>query len=146
MGISIDSKNMELDCGYGGFIKFRNFISCCMDSYYKCNGELEEHYRELIQSSYLFNDKYIKEFFDKYDNETHIIQKKYKIPQYVLTFLYQADTNGSLSVAGTKKLYDIIKNSKTDMTFGYSDSEWTFEEFVKLLADCIENNVGLKWS
>jgi len=44
-------------------------------------------------------------------------------------------------VAGTKKLYDIIKNSKTDMTFGYSDSEWKFEEFVKLLADCIENNV-----
>ena len=142
MGVTIESKNKSIDMGYIGFRALRTTIAGLTEL------DIKKHYDDLTNGMHIFREEERKKFFQDYDEETEIIDKKYDYKyNKVLAFLYASDCNAELNVDVCKDLYEIIKDYNDDKVYGYSGREdcATFKDFKELVKDCIDNNSKMIW-
>ena len=141
MGITIESKNKEIDLGYGGFMNLRTKVA-------ELAGEdIGEHYRNLHKAP-MFGEEQRKEFFKKYDKKTAELDKKYNGEiNCILHFLYASDCEAEMPVDVCEKIYEVIKDYDDDLLYGYSGRAdcAMFKDFKELVKDCIDNKCSMEW-
>ena len=141
MGITIESKNKEIDLGYGGFMNLRTKVA-------ELAGEdIEEHYRNLHKAPIFGEDKR-KEFFKEYDKKIAELDEKYNGEMNcILHFLYASDCEAEMSVEVCQKIYDIIKDYDDEYIYGYSGRPdcAMFKDFKEIVKDCIDSDCSMKW-
>ena len=139
MGISITAvhSKYDFDMGYGGFFNLRRNIALALDK------DFGENYSNLAIC-------YTRSQFEENDRiAEYIINKKHLDEEYgdIINFLYQADTNGSISYKTCKKIYDLIK----DVDFGnkifryaaYAGND--YKEFKEFLLECYSHRRKMRW-
>ena len=141
MGITIESKNVSADLGFGGFSKFRQKVACL------CGEKFSEHYQKLNSTIFLIG-KERKDFFKKYDAETEALIKESIITAEIANFCYQSDCGGSISQNQAKQIYEVVKNYDDDLSYGYSGREdgTVFSDLKNIFEDCVKNGGEVKWS
>lgn len=140
MGVTIDSKNYSIDLGYFGFNRLRLKVAQLVDE------EIGVHYKKLAQTQNYFDEEREK-FFEKYNRDLNIILENKDISENILDFLYESDCNGTICAKGCEDLYEVIKDYDDDILYGYvghADCA-KFEDFKRIVKDCIENNYNLIW-
>lgn len=126
--------------GYGGFHNLRAKIAGLV-----CD-DLKEHYVYLDKGTWL-KDAERGVFYKEYNLKLDGIQKKYKIPNAVLVFLYASDCDGKLTPFKCKKLYELIKDYDDDILYGYCGRPdcAKFKDFKELVKDCVDNKCFMEW-
>ena len=142
MGITIQSKNREGDCGYGGFKSLRQKVADLTSP------EIGTFYRKLDDAP-LFGPERI-EFFEKYDKDLLFLNNKLrKEPKKlrILDFLYQSDGEGKAGVWTCRAIYEVIKDYDDDYCYGYAGRPdcMMWSDFKQMVQDCIETKTPLRW-
>ena len=108
MGITLKSKNLTVDMGYGGFKRFRDKVA-------SLSGEVfGKHYELLHEGTYLF-DKERESFFEDYDKETRKLIEQNEITPEIANFCYQSDCEGKIDRKQAKQIYEKIKDYENSM-------------------------------
>lgn len=139
MGITIFSKNLSNDMGYGGFRRLRrtigNLIPC---------DELREHY--MLLDDVGFTDD--KEFYKKYDAKTERLYRKYR-KKYgkIIDFLYCSDCEGKFGHYTAIMLLNLIGDYDDDQIYGYAGWEkpMRLEDFKDILKDAVNTKSNWGW-
>lgn len=132
MSVSIFTKEKDIaEIGYGAFRNFRIIVAEVFDQ------ELAKLYEQISTSQNEIINKSINELIDK----KQYMQNDNK---YVIDFLFQPDCDGKISPEACKKIYELIKNEKRNIKFGYIH-EITFEELKKEFLNCYNKQFELKW-
>ena len=114
MGITISSKRVSADMGYGGFNRFREIVSS------KISDEFHKHYSELSSSFVMcLSGKNREQYFKEYNEKTTGFIENKVITDEVANFLFQADCGGKIDRKQTKEIYNLIKNCDDNIIFGY---------------------------
>ena len=73
--------------------------------------------------------------------------KKYKIPKGIIEFLYAPDCEYKLTYGKCKRLYEAIKDYDDNILYGYAgrDDCAKFKDFKKILKDCADNQISMRW-
>lgn len=68
--------------------------------------------------------------------------------QNILSFLFQSDIEGKISVKACRSLYNFIKDYDDDLIYGYRgpDDPIKFCDFKNLIQSCIKNRWILSWA
>ena len=138
MGVCISAKNSKYDfyMGYFGFFNLRMNIAYALDK------EFGRNYEKL---KYCFS-KLDFEMNDKIANK--LIEEK-KIDEDIVEFLYQPDSDGSISYKTCWKIYEIIKGKRfrggRGFRYGaYRHNDYT--EFKEFLKECYQHRRKMRWS
>ena len=141
MGIAIKSKRINLNMGYGGFMRLRRTIANL------CPDEIKDQYNYMVDNytHLLYHADELKAF----DEKTEKIYEKNKTKYgKVMDFLWAPDTDAKLSYGTAKQLLKIIGDFDDGKIYGYAG--WgkdaaRFSDFKNLLKDCVETKSSLKW-
>lgn len=141
MGITIYSKNISNDLGYGGFYHLRKTIASL------CPTELKEHY--MLLTDHYFDIQLEDPGFKKYDAKTEKIYQLYR-KDYgkVIDFLWTPDTDCTLTYGTAKQLMKVIADYDNDIIYGYSgrgDSAMKFKDFKDILKDAVDTKSSWGW-
>lgn len=144
MGVTLRNKEdyIGIDLGYYGFYKLRQKVADL------AGDDIGKHYRKLNQVP-IYDTAERMRFLKEYNAKTHELDKKYEGKRtHILDFLYASDCGGTLSVEGCQSLYEVIKNYDDDVLYGYSGRSdcALFQDFKKIVKECIENNCEMTWS
>ena len=141
MGVTIHSKNYSIDMGSGDFFELRTKIAELTTP------DIYEHYKALTNYfACTLEEKKI--FFDDYNKKIEMLDKKYN-GKYsdILDFLYETDCGGNISNNVCISLWNIIKDYENEtIKYGYIGRQTTFNDFKKLVKDCIDNKTNLIWN
>ncbi len=144
MGVTLRNKEdyIGIDLGYYGFYKLRQKVADL------AGDDIGEHYRKLNQVP-IYDTAERMRFLKEYNAKIDELDRKYEGNRtHILDFLYASDCGGTLSVEGCKSLYEVIKNYDDDVLYGYSGRSdcALFQDFKKIVKECIENNCEMTWS
>lgn len=142
MGITIYSKNHNINLGAGGFFRLRMMIAGMT------NGEISDHYKVLASEEYIHM---IYHGFEDYDRETERLYTKYR-KKYgkVIDFLYAPDTKAKMTYGCAKQILGVIGNGtgldeKVIGYAGWGDKAARFRDFREILSDAVETKRGFWW-
>lgn len=133
------------DLSYNGFCRFREKVA------YLVNDGFGAHYAKLslLAREFAFgsDSDRCKQAYDEFDRETDELVEKLKISRHIVHFLFQADTDGKLSVKVCKRVYAVIKDHDDDVVYGYKKREpcTTFGDLKALFKECCETRSSLIW-
>lgn len=140
MGLTITSKikkcPIELDGGYGMFMVLRQAIAKLYDK------EFGEHYETLSKC-------FLKEHFDEFNKKANEILRDNRFKEEdedIIDFLYMSDCGGKIGYKTCKKLYDLLKDYKSNIPLRYafySHNDW--EDIKELLIQCYKHRANLYW-
>ena len=142
MGITIYSKNLECDLGYGGFRRLRRVVSDLVP----CD-EIKEHYNYLLDN--LFHIAGNKEAEKAYDKRLDELFEKYgRKYRKVMNFLWASDVEAKFNYGTAKKLLEIIGDYDDDHIYGYAGREdaMKFKDFKEILKDAVESKKKWGWN
>lgn len=141
MAITIESKNLSEDMGYGGFFEFRKKVAALT------NEKFGEHYENLKEGTFLFGDETVA-FFKKYDAKTQEFIKSSLVTPEIANFCYQTDCKGSIDQRQAQQIYEKIKNYNDDVRYGCGeDSDCAmFADLKAIFKDCVENGGKIEWA
>ena len=140
MGLTLYSNKSDIDLPYSGFTRLRKFIALLT------NDEIGRHYENLDTAPYFENQR--ERWFKEYDAKTQKLLVKYPEYAQIMSFLYMPDCDGSINLDTTRQLLKIVEKHDTNVIFGYPgrNDPATFGDFKRILQECIEDCVGLRWS
>ena len=139
MGVTIRSKNYNIDMGGGDFLNLRTKVAELTTQ------DIYEHYKALT-NYFLCTLEEKKDFFEDYNKKIEMLDEKYN-GKYsdILDFLYEPDCNGNISYDVCVSLWNTIKDYEDDTKYGYVGRFVTFNDFKKIVKDCIDNKTNLTW-
>ena len=142
MGITIRSKNHNIDIGTGGFFRLKKTIAGFT------NKEISDHYNILLSEEYIYM---VYHGFEEYDKKTEELYEKYK-KEYgkVIDFLYASDITAKMTYGCAKQILKVIgdRTDLDDMVIGYAgwgEHAARFRDFRMILKDAVETKKGFKW-
>ena len=142
MGITIRSKNHNIDIGTGGFFRLKKTIAGFT------NKEISDHYNILLSEEYIHM---VYHGFEEYDKKTEELYEKYK-KEYgkVIDFLYASDITAKMTYGCAKQILKVIgdRTDLDDMVIGYAgwgEHAARFRDFRMILKDAVETKKGFKW-
>lgn len=140
MGITIESKNLSADMGYGGFGRFRNKVAELT------NPEFWKHYSNLKDGMYLMGEEREK-FFNDYDSKTKRLIEDGVVTVEIANFCYQSDCEGSIDKEQATQIHNNIKDYDDNICYGYSGRPdcAMFSDLKNIFKDCADNDGGVKW-
>lgn len=134
MSVSIFTKEKDIaDIGYFEFRRLRIIVAEAFDQ------EYAQYYEKISTDSW--QNKIINEKINNLIKKKQYMQDENK---HVIEFLHQPDCGGKISPDACKKIYDILKNEKRDIKFGYLH-EITLEDIKKELLNCYNKQLELQW-
>lgn len=114
MGLTLESKNVRFDMGYGGFRDFRLLVAKAASE------ELHEHYNNLLTTLMAGLEKEKRdELVSRYDAKIDQLVSKGVASTEVVDFLYSSDCEGELKKEDAVKIYELIKDFDDDIKIGY---------------------------
>ena len=142
MGITIRSKNHNIDIGTGGLLRLRKTIASLT------NKEISDHYNILLSEEYIHM---VYHGFEEYDKKTEELYEKYK-KEYgkVIDFLYASDITAKMTYGCAKQILKVIgdRTDLDDMVIGYAgwgEHAARFRDFRMILKDAAETKKGFGW-
>lgn len=141
MGVTIESKNISADMGYGGFNRFRTKVAELSDI------KFGRHYSELENTTFLFGVKR-EEYFKKYDAKTKDLIKDNIVTVEIANFCYQSDCEGEINQEQAKQIYEKIKDYDDNICYGYAGRPdcAMFSDLKNIFKDCVDNGGTIEWS
>lgn len=142
MGITITAGYPDAPSYSMGYISFWNLRKAVATA---ADPKFGEIYADLPKVGHIINPK-------DYEKRMSDYLKKHPLPLRFLDFLYQSDTDGSLSPCKCKAVYDQIchaEHMKPYKLYGYTAQArkcMTWEQFKELLLGCYSNKSYMKWS
>lgn len=134
MSVSIFTKEKDIaDIGYGEFRKFRIIVAEAFDK------EYAQLYKQISTDS--SQNKIIDEKINNLIKKKQYMQDDNK---YVIEFLHQPDCDGKISPEACKKIYDVLKNVKSNETFGYL-YEISLNDIKNELLNCYNKQLDFQW-
>lgn len=134
MSVSLFTKEKDItDMGYGEFRRFRIIVAEVFDK------EYAQLYKKIPADP--SQNRIIDEKINNLIKKKQYMQNDNK---YVIEFLHQPDCDGKISPDACKKIYDLLKNDKRDIKFGYL-YEITLKEIKKELLNCYNKQLWLQW-
>lgn len=141
MGVTLRSKNLSVDMGYGGFGRFREKVA------YLASHQFGEHYSTIDEGSWLLDDER-KKFFEDFDRKTVELFESGVVSLEVIDFCLQPDCEGKMKRKQVKVIYEVIKHYDDNLAYGYvgrSDCA-TFASIKAVFEDSAKNGGKVKWS
>lgn len=140
MGITLSSKNLSVDMGYGGFLSFRERVAML------ASDEFGQHYSTLRSSSFLFGEQR-ESFFNNFDNKTNEMLAENKVAIEVVDFVLQSDCEGKIKCKQAIMIYEKIKDYDDNIAYGYAGRSdcATFASIKAIFKDCVDNGGKIKW-
>lgn len=140
LGITLSSKNLSVDMGYGGFGRFRSKVALLSGD------EFGKHYDESDEGMFLFG-KARDDFFEKYNAKTVELVEANKITLEMANFFYQPDCEGKINRKQAKQIYEKIKEYDDNVVYGYAGRPdcAMFSDIKAIFKDCVENGGKIKW-
>lgn len=134
MSVSLFTKEKDItDMGYGEFRRFKIIVAEVFDK------EYAQLYKKIPADP--SQNRIIDEKINNLIKKKQYMQDDNK---YVIEFLHQPDCGGKISPDACKKIYDLLKNDKRDIKFGYV-YEITLKEIKKELLNCYNKQLWLQW-
>lgn len=140
MGITLGSKNLSVDLGYGGFRQFRKKVANLMGT------EFGIHYEELDKGFFLYGEE-ASAFFEQYNAKTEQLIELKEVTPEIANFCYQSDCKGKIDRKQAKQIYKKIKKHDDNVAYGYvgrSDCA-VFSDLKAIFKDCVINGGKIKW-
>ena len=142
MGVTIRSKNHEIDLGYFGFFNLRMKIAEL------AGDDVGSHYYQLREGHSFPSSEEEEEFWKEYDETTRIlVEKSPKNVRKVFDFLYEPDCEGSVTYGTCKQVLGVIGDYDDNIIYGYAGRPHPamFRDFKIILEDCVENKCRMRW-
>jgi hypothetical protein len=100
--------------GFAGFGRFRNSVAG------KVSTEFHKHYLLLSDTTVicLYGEER-NEYFKNYDAATKKYIEQGIVSVEIANFLYQSDCDGKVDRKQAKQIYELIKESDDNISFGY---------------------------
>lgn len=143
MGITIRSKNKEIDMGYMGFFQLRTDIARHIDITF---GRL---YTNVTQTH---NEKDYEEAWNRiveYTNTKFNYEKKSEVNRFqrVINFLFYSDCDAKMTAAECRAVLFYIKDMHSDIIYGYAGRPHPakLEDFIEVLQDGVDSKSGIRW-
>ena len=142
MGVCVHANNgkcdIEMNMSYSQFNRMRFFIGESLSPSYWL-------WKEITLNILCGRLTYT----EKTENRLDELEEKIKseINESMFTFLFQADTDGSLSYKDCKGVLDLVNTIKEDPPeeYGYVWCKNSLEDFKKLLQYCYSHRTKLVW-
>lgn len=142
MGVTIHNNSKDskkLNMGYISFMWLRIDIAKIFDK------EFGEHYATSFFAtvSTKVTRCSLEEDFNMFSKKANEIIIKNKLDEDIVDFLYEPDTNGKIHYKICKKIYDLIKDVKSNKCYR---TENDFEIFKEILLSCYKTRSYMRWS
>jgi len=141
MGITIRSKNLNADLGYGGFNRFRQKVADLTSK------EFSDHYERLEDVYRIPDEKKQLLFFEEYEKKISDLIKQGVVSEGIVNFCYLPDCDGEINQENAIDVYSVLESHNEDIAYGYIAHPdcATFNDLKSIIRDCAENGGNIIW-
>ena len=141
MGVTIYSKNISCDIGYGGLFRLRKTVAKL------CPQDIRDHYMALVDDYFTLiqNDPGLKLYDAITDNIYAYHQANMR---KIIDFLYATDIKARFTYGTAKVLLSLIGEYDDNYVYGYAgwgDCAMKFKDFKQLLEDAVKTKSYWGW-
>lgn len=140
MGVTLSSKQISVDMGYGGFKRFREKVATLAGE------KFGQHYASL-QEVNILPDEQRASFYETYNKQTDQLIEQHAITPEIANFCYQSDCEGAIDQQQAMAIYEKIKDHLDETPYGYVGRKdcAMFADLKAMFKDCAENGGNIEW-